>query len=423
MTETASPEPSFADAAAAIERANELPVQTSAHWLCSLRQIAQMIGRPMDCILARWTSARHAVGRLHYARVGANPKTLANHKSNVRAALQWFGKTEAVPSRGTALTPEWHGLRKRLPGLRARSVLSSLMRYCSARQIAPTAVDEAVLDDYMRYRAETTALATDGAARRAIARVWNGCIGGVDGWPANRLVEPAIKTTEGPAWEEFPEELRTDVESHLKGLAEIRRINGKRRRPCKPSTIRTRRLELKAAARIAVRIGIPIESLTSLKVLIHPDVAGQVIDAYWKANGAEPRTYTIDLAARFVTIARQIGLDAAALERLEDMRAVLDEYRQGGMTEKNLAVIRQILSGAIWPEVVNLPTKLMAEARSLKAFAPVKAAVTAQMAVAIAILTFAPVRLGNLARIRLDENRPGRAGSTVPTSWCSRATM
>ncbi len=79
------------------------------------------------------------------------------------------------------------------------------------------------------------------------------------------------------------------------------------------------------------------------------------------------------------------------------------------MTEKNLTVIRQILSGDVWSEVVNLPAVLMAQARLLRDQAPIKAAVTAQMAVAIGILTFAPVRLGNLVHIRLDENliKPG----------------
>ena len=51
----------------------------------------------------------------------------------------------------------------------------------------------------------------------------------------------------------------------------------------------------------------------------------------------------------------------------------------------------------------------MKRAQSTKDRAPLKAAVTAQIAVAIAILTLAPVRAANLASIRLDENliRPG----------------
>jgi integrase len=51
----------------------------------------------------------------------------------------------------------------------------------------------------------------------------------------------------------------------------------------------------------------------------------------------------------------------------------------------------------------------MRQARADQAHAPVKAAVTAQIAVAIAILSFAPVRLTNLVSIKLGNNliKPG----------------
>ena len=334
----------------------------------------------------------------------------------MRAALLWFGNEKNVPRRGIPFTPDWQHLRQQLSDRRARSVLSSLMRYCSARQIAPAAVDDAVIDGYMRYRAETTALASDAAARRAIARVWNGCVDNIEGWPSHRLVEPAVKTKEGPAWDDFPQGLRSDVEAYLKGLTRIRRsASGKRIRPCKPSTIRRCRAELVAAARMAVREGVPVANLTSIADLLHPDVAERVIDAYWKADGAEPRIYTIDLGWKFLSIARQTGcLDEAALERLDDMRASLEFYRRGGLTEKNLAVIRQVLSGDVWREVVKLPAALMAQARLLREQAPVKAAVTAQLAVAIGILIFAPVRLGNLVQIRLDQNLIKPGGLNAP---------
>jgi integrase len=51
----------------------------------------------------------------------------------------------------------------------------------------------------------------------------------------------------------------------------------------------------------------------------------------------------------------------------------------------------------------------MRQARSLKDRAPVRAAVITQIAVAVAILTAAPIRAGNLSAIRLGENlvKPG----------------
>ena len=137
-----------------------------------------------------------------------------------------------------------------------------------------------------------------------------------------RLTEPSIKVAE-PAWDQFPEGLRRDIDDYFAGLAKPHRsLNGKRIQPCGPGTIRTRRAELVAMARMAVRLGVPIESLTSLAALLHPDVVELVIDAYWQKNGDEPKTCTIDLGKKVLRMARETGcLDQAALDRLDDIRA------------------------------------------------------------------------------------------------------
>src|ERR1019366_3308814 len=97
---TALLEPSFAELIAAIEQAAELSEQRRRHWVCSLRQIAKWLDRPAAVIPARWRSVRISVVQLHHARVGVTAKTLANHKSNVRAALRWLGKEHGVPAAG-----------------------------------------------------------------------------------------------------------------------------------------------------------------------------------------------------------------------------------------------------------------------------------------------------------------------------------
>jgi integrase len=416
MTETTLIEPSFADALSTIEQATDLTPQTRAQWASALRQIAKALNKPLETLPARWTAARFNIERLHHALVGANAKTLANQKSNVKAALRWFGKDTAIPSRGAPLAPHWQALRDKLTDRRRRAGLSSLMRYCSAKGIAPAAVDEGVLDLFMRYRADTTALATNAAARRAIARAWNNCCATIEGWPPDQLMEPPVKPASGPAWEDFPEGLRNDITGHLDRMtAKRRRLNGKRLRPCKASTVRTRRAELLAAARLAVRLGVPIEDLASLHALIRPDIAARVLDAYCDEDGEEPRVYTIDLGWKFLSIARELEtFSEAELERLDDIRASLEIYRRGGLTEKNLKVIRQVLSNGVWERVCALPTLLMKQARLYREQAPVKAAVMAQIAVAIGILIFAPVRLGNLCGIRLDENLTKPGGSDSP---------
>jgi integrase len=262
----------------------------------------------------------------------------------------------------------------------------------------------------MAYRKETTALAVDIKARRAIARAWNASRN-IEGWPQQQLIEPPLKAKEGPRWEDFPQQLQADVASHLKFLTTHRKSpSGKHLRPCKPLTLQTRRNDLVSLAKKAVRLGVPMEELRSLSVLLAPDLVDRILDKEWEQNGEEPKTTTIDLAKKLVAVARSANcLTKEQLAQLDDKRAALEEYRKEGMTQKNLKLVRRVLNSEVWARVINCPGVLMRQARSLKERARVKAAMTAQIATAVAIVTAAPVRASNLATIRLGENliRPG----------------
>jgi integrase len=402
-------EPTFADLIVAIEQAPELSEEHRRHWVCSVRQIAKWLDRPAAVIPARWPAVRIPVSQLHHTRVGVTAKTSANHKSNVRAALRWYGKEQGVPQQGARLSPEWERFLQQLESS-IRQRLYNLVRYCSARCIGPTSLDDAIFDQYWRYRAENTGRATNNTARRFMVRAWNAYATTTDGMALQRVTEPPIKTSE-PAWEKFPVGLRQEIDSYLGGLAKVHRtLTGKRIQPCSPTTIKYRRAELVAVARMAVKLGVPIESLTGLGALLYPDVVERVLDAYWRKNGDEPKTSTIQLGWKLLRMAQTTGcLDRPALERLDDMRAALEEHRREGMTPKNQQLIRQVLSGGVWSEVVSLPTGLRRQARLAKEHPPVKAAVMAQLAAAIAIETFAPVRLRNLIHIEIGKNliKPG----------------
>jgi integrase len=415
MSETALLEPSFADAIATIEKAEALPQSKRTHWSCSLRKVAKALDRPPESIAARWGAVALQINLLHHANSGVAWKTLANHKANAKAALFWFREEEGLPPRGAPLHPEWSKLRRRLTDQSQQAKLSGLIRYCSLKGIKPANVNEAVVDAYMDYRKETTALAVNNKARRAIARAWNASRI-IEGWPQQELIEPPLKPKEGPSWEDFPPQLQADVDSHLKFLTTHRRSrDGKRLRPCQASTLRTRRTDLISFAKKAVRLGIPIESLSSLSVLLAPEIVDRVLDAEWEQNGSEPKTSTIDLSKKVVAVARSAGcLTTEQLGELDDKRAALEQYRKEGLTPKNLKLIRQVLNSEVWARVINCPDDLMRRARSLKDQAPVKAAVTAQIAVAVAILTSAPVRAANLASIRLGENLIKSGGPDAP---------
>lgn len=402
-------ETSFADAIAIIVAADELPERTRRHWPTSLRQMAKALDKPLELIPARYSAVRADLAQLHQVPAGLTAKTLQNHKSNVKSALLWLAREKRIPQHGAPLAPAWEQLRAEIRDGVARSRLSSLMRFCSASNITPVEVNEAVVDRFMGYRSRSGMPAGD-AFRRLLARAWNSNIGNIPGWPAHQLTEPLVKAAVEVAWEQFPQGLRQDVDRYLQGLTRVRRSRtGQRIRPLKPSTLRTRCAELQAAARMAVKTGVPIANLSSLAALLAPDVAEKVLDAYWARNGETPKLFTVDLACRFLAIAKETKcLDDAACERLDEMRRCFEDHRQGGLTDKNIALIRQVLTPDVWSRVAKLPLGMMATARSQHAHAPVRAAVTAQLAVAIGICAGAPCQPHrDQARIQLDQ--AGRA--------------
>lgn len=251
---------------------------------------------------------------------------------------------------------------------------------------------------------------------RALVRHWNAGVAGIPGWPNFKLTEPPyVKRFTGPAWEDFPQGLRDDIEAYCERIGKRHRTaSGRIFRPCKQSTIDTRRRELIAAVRAAVAAGIPLEKLRSLGDLLRPERVEIIMDYYWEKNGEKPTLYTIDLASKLLALARSETLSEVEIEQLEEIRIALEQYRSTGLTEKNRRLIRQIAQSDLWREVVRLPQRLMAEARINSKTKPYRAAITAQLAIAILILIRAPVRMQNLASIRIGINLIRTGGPRTP---------
>jgi hypothetical protein len=228
----------------------------------------------LTSLAARWSALRPRVGQLHHRRAGIERKTLANHISNLKAAVLWFRGELGLTRRGIKVSPEWQVLRSGVMNWSQRAKLSGFIRFCCLLGLRPDQVTDETLNAYLLYRAETTALAVDTKAHRAIARAWNCQIGAIAGWPPRPLTEPALQTREGPHWSDFPIGIRDDVEKYIVYLSGKRRsVDGKRLDGCKAITLRTKRGDLIAFAKMAVKSGIiPIEALTSMRALLHPDV-------------------------------------------------------------------------------------------------------------------------------------------------------
>jgi integrase len=255
----------------------------------------------------------------------------------------------------------------------------------------------------------------DLSQHRSLVRRWNSCATRIPEWPQITLTEPPYaKRFTGPTWEDFPQGLRDDIDAYCERIGKRHKTaSGRIFRPCKQSTVDTRRREIVAAVRATVAAGIPLEELKFLRDLLRPDRVEILIEHYWEKNGEKPSLYTIDLASKLLALARSETLSEVDIERLDEIRIAIEQYRSTGLTEKNRRLIRQIAHSDVWRDVVRLPKKLMTEARINAKTKPYRAAVTAQLAIAILILIRAPVRMQNLASICIGINliRPGGPGA------------
>ena len=399
-------EPSLADAMAAIAADTNIPTLKRRHWLTSMRRIADGMGRPPGSLPCRMTALRHHVNRLNAAALGWELKTLSSHKSNLKAAINHYMKMAHVPSRGAPLSTVWAPLMQAIFDVKPRRLLSGIARHCSARDLRPESVNEALVDQYFEFRAETTFQDVGPALKRELMKAWNECVEKVSGWPQQLLTLPDLPTRiSGPDWAEFPQGLREEIDAYLGELAKPHRsANGRRRRPCKATTVATRRRELIAFIRSAVGAGKPIHSLTSLAAVLQPDVVTASFEQYLDRNGANAKGYTIDLAWKLHAIAQMLNMSPECIAHLDEIRGRLEEDRGPVLTEKNNLLIRQVMTSDVWSNVTALPETLMAKAQLTLKRAPQKAATLACLALQIQLLTVAPVRIGNLLSIRLGYN-------------------
>lgn len=139
-------------------------------------------------------------------------------------------------------------------------------------------------------------------------------------------------------------------------------------------------------------------------------------------HGGETSGGLHQLALGLCMLGRELGIEPRRLEQVREYASMLSDgngdrkVRKKGLTAKNRERLRQFRDPARRDALLCLPTDLMADARRINH--KVKAARLAEVAVAIAIETVAPIRLKNLAGLRtdlhFDRTVPGRLYLTIP---------
>lgn len=325
--------------------------------------------------------------------------------NNVRALLNRAVelKAKVMPSAQQGpVSPAWQALADHLP----RSSwyrLSALLRFLSGRGVAPSEVTLADLEAFRDAIIENRLRSTPEKTWDGVVWCWNKLVGEVAGWPQVMIPREEKRTVYVQPWEVFPSSLRAEVDAYLKLLGgEVIDEDGPLR-ALRPSTLVNREYQLRSAASALVAAGVAAETIRTIGDLARLEPIKLILQQVLNRGDSEHRAGAFNMANTLRAAAKYwVKVDEAELGKISRIVARLSP-KSSGLTEKNRRRLMPFNDPEVVQRFLGLPQRLAAEVRG-STHRTVVDAVTAQLAVAIAILQAVPIRIKNLASLDLEEH-------------------
>ncbi len=391
-----------------------MPRRKHKDTMSAVRIMGRVLDRPLSDIPTAPAQLRPLVTKAHPALAELSPARWTTVRSLVLGALSELG-IEVMPGRARKpLSPAWQALYAALSDKRCRYGLSRIVHFFSGAGVEPEEVDAAALTGF-REKLLATSLRREVNPEVTFNTAlchWKRAAQIVPGWPAAALTVPNCSRRYALPLEAFPASFRTDVEAFLSHTANPDVFAEDYAEPVKASTNRVRRLQILQLASAMVAAGKPIDNLTSLTVLVEISNAQAALRHLLNRRDGQKGKGLGHQAQLLRTIARHwVKASPGTVERLSKMAAGLTPKKEG-MVAKNRDRLRQFDLDANIQVLLNLPGSVLKKVQKANT-GKRKDALRVMFALAVEILTRAPMRVTNLCEFDLDrdlvETRRGKA--------------
>lgn len=377
----------------------DVSAQARQNMMSAIRTVCRVLEREPRAIAIAAPVLRRLLEDASPGSIGLSPTRWNNVKSDVRRAIKLSGLSSA--NRETVpLTDAWERVAVLAPNATQRSVLRRFGRFCCSCQLAPELVDDRVVDQYAAFLDANQLSKSPARTIKDLTRTWNDCIAPD---PSKHYAKLAVHNgSRGytAPWADMPAGLAADA---ARFKAESLRPDPLRvdpfgaraaLRPVRNSTAAQRDRMIRRLVTAEILAGVPREELNSLADVVHPDRLQCGLKFLLDRNGGTPNKQTFDMVHLARTIAKcWVRLPDDQLSVISNWVRGLDK-RQVGLTEKNRDRLRQFTGAEVIGNFVRFPDRLIENARKMPANS--RSAKIVQTALAIMILTVAPVRIGNL---------------------------
>ena len=374
-----------------LPKLNQLNAQSRQNMSSSIRRFCQVLERSPDDVPANLKALEVLFDRASPGALNLSPTRWRNIKSDVRRAVNPLGEQHPVPDTNVPLSDDWETLCNSGPHPTVRSVLRRFGRFCCERQISPNQVTDEVVRDFARLLEEHGLSKTPQRILDDTIRAWNRYVAGGDLvrlTPINRSCAYTLK------WEDLPASLKQDIDAWHKSCQRPDTFEQDAPAPVRQTTIDQRDRMIRRLAAAMVRQGVRAEDLTDLRALITPERVKKALRFFLDRNGGEPSIQAHEMAQLAVTIAKHwLKLDKNEIQKLKSWAKKLQPQRKG-LSVKNEERLRQFRDKNVLCRLYTLDDKILSE--ELRKPPDSRSALGVQTALAIAILSVAPMRIENL---------------------------
>ena len=352
------------------------------------------------------------------AAVALSAKSFANIRAGFTAAVQTSGLLPKAYVKKSPLAPAWAGLIAQLSPKRWQIGLSRLARFASSVGIDPVEVGDKVIADFLAAVRDGSLHPRPNDLHRRTAVIWNEVAAGMPEFSLALVTIPSFRPPpQRIDWNLLSDAFRQDVEAYFDWCAgaDVFAADARPRRLA-PRTRKLRRDEIHAAATALIASGVAVATIRSLADLVAEDSFRRILRRRHDAAGGKANSFNHALAKALIQIAREwVKVDVGALDKLKRMTAKLPQL-SSGLVDRNKRFLRQFDDPAAFARLVNLPQILWSEVRR-DAKPNFRTLAKAQAAIAIALLTYIPLRSHNLVSLtfgtHLFLNDDVRATSTL----------
>jgi integrase len=389
-----------------IEADRNTDVRRRKEYSGAIRTVCDVLGRPAEAVPSSMPEIHRLLQAVPPAVHGRSRKTIDNARSRIKAALGHYLGGGNVPPRGYALDPAWAVLHAALSDARLRNGLSRLIRFASYWGVAPENMNDEVLERIITAVGQVNWGRDARPFHRKAATLWKEAAQTIPGWPQARLTSPSppARPSHLPL-AAFPVSFQRDVAAYLKWAAGADPFaSDAPPLPLKPSTLRLRGNQLRiAASMLAQQRGGP-DAVRDLATLVEPAHVKVILTALLETTSdRRPTSFIRGLGMVLRAVAQHwVKSTSADLDELTRIQRKLGSDRTG-LTDKNRALVRQFEDQRLLAQLLALPDALRKRV-STRRLSPSRRLQQVRIALAIDLLLVAPIRLHNLANLRIDRN-------------------